>query len=695
MLTFLNQVIARFLKSRQDKANRKLLAGSDLFDAPWYLRANPDVAENEIDPALHYLRFGAAEGRQPSPDFDGERYLEENIDVLESGVNPLIHYLLHGQHEGRGIFKANDPWNGIAIDPTSTNPLDLSSKTPIVSVIIPIYDRVAELEEAIESILGQTISAFELLLVTDGSPEPTMAVVNKYRKHPKVRIFEFPTASGNAVRGRNKGILEARGEFIAFLDSDDIAFPDRLEKSLVYLQQSGADVVYGAWEALIDGTRDIPDIRNGQVIQSPNATLALLEKHCVPSQSTVMLRKSALQAAGPLKRSMEYREDHELWARLAFHGAQFRALREPLVKIRLHAGNNELNFKSNDDVWFARFKQEYKRPALHPKKIVFVIPGASINGGIAVVLRHAHMLADQGHDVSIVNVGRVGNLSDWYPNVQVPVIHYVTAPRYCFDNIDMLFATGWQTANYLNAFEAKRKLYFVQSDERRFSDNPKVKKKIADTYRIDCEYLTEAKWIQAFLKDEFGQESYYVPNGLDLSVFHERAPLVSRSERLRILIEGPVVIPFKGVADAYHAVEGLDADIWLISSAGKPEPDWKLDRFFEAVHFSRMHEVYAACDIFIKMSRIEGFFGPPMEAMACGCSVVVSKVTGYEEYIEHEHNALVVEMGDIQGARKAVQRLIDDNALRQKLIENGHKTAADWTWEKSGAAMKAVVDHQS
>ena len=105
-----------------------------------------------------------------------------------------------------------------------------------------------------------------------------------------------------------------------------------------------------------------------------------------------------------------------------------------------------------------------------------------------------------------------------------------------------------------------------------------------------------------------------------------------------------------------------------------------------------MRRIYSSCDIFLKMSRIEGFFGPPMEAMACGCAVVVGKVTGYDEYIVHEQNALVVEPGDAQDARKAVERLIADVELRERLIQGGFDTVPDWSWEFSAQAMLDLVE---
>ena len=81
--------------------DRRLLLASPTFDAGYYLRHNRDVAAARVDPALHYLLFGAAEGRDPSPAFRSEAYLKANPDVAAAGVNPLVHYLRHGAAEGR------------------------------------------------------------------------------------------------------------------------------------------------------------------------------------------------------------------------------------------------------------------------------------------------------------------------------------------------------------------------------------------------------------------------------------------------------------------------------------------------------------------------------------------------------------------------------------------------------------------
>ena len=93
----------RIRPSRPETKMAQLVASSDFFDRAWYLTQNPDVAAHGIDPALHYVLHGAAEGRNPGPKFDTNWYLDTHGDVAAAGFNPLVHYLLYGKAEGREI----------------------------------------------------------------------------------------------------------------------------------------------------------------------------------------------------------------------------------------------------------------------------------------------------------------------------------------------------------------------------------------------------------------------------------------------------------------------------------------------------------------------------------------------------------------------------------------------------------------
>ena len=98
----LNAKVSRNAKQRRELLeNVALVYSSDYFDADWYLSTYKDVKESGVDPAEHYLVFGAKEGRRPSTEFDGDWYLKRNTDVAKSGMNPLLHFLKYGKDEKR------------------------------------------------------------------------------------------------------------------------------------------------------------------------------------------------------------------------------------------------------------------------------------------------------------------------------------------------------------------------------------------------------------------------------------------------------------------------------------------------------------------------------------------------------------------------------------------------------------------
>ena len=312
-------------------------------------------------------------------------------------------------------------------------------------------------------------------------------------------------------------------------------------------------------------------------------------------------------------------------------------------------------------------------------KIAYITPGCGISGGIAVICQHITRLQKRGHEVYLLSLDRPTAM-DWFPEQTVPVIYVGD----WMEPLDILVATGWSTAFYLPRIAATVKCYFVQSDETRFSPEGSLWQHLATlTYYFGVHYITEAKWIQEWLRVNFGHDSELIPNGLDERIFHPAAPLEPRGPRPRVLLEGAIILPYKGMAEAFEAVFPLDVEVWCVSQLGVPKPEWRCDRFFQQVPITEMCRIYSSCDILLKVSMVEGCFGPPMEMMACGGVAIVGRVTGYDEYIIDGYNALVVDVHDVAGVRNAINKVTSDNELRSRLIANGRVTADRYKWDES------------
>ena len=101
-------------------------------------------------------------------------------------------------------------------------------------------------------------------------------------------------------------------------------------------------------------------------------------------------------------------------------------------------------------------------------------------------------------------------------------------------------------------------------------------------------------------------------------------------------------------------------------------------RTFERVTISEMSEIYSQVDVLVKLSRVEGMFAPPLEAFRSGATAIVSKVTGYDEYITNGENALVVEVDDFDSARESIIELRDNQILLNKLQAKALETSKEW-----------------
>ena len=183
---------------------------------------------------------------------------------------------------------------------------------PLVSIIIPAYNRKDFLKQAIESVESQTYTHYELIIVDDGSTDSTREYL-----HSIVHPHLFLHHSGKPGYVRNRGFLAAKGEYIAFLDSDDLWKPEKIEKQILFFMYNPG--------ILICHTQEIWQ-RNGKIISQKK------QKHkregdiffdslkkCIIGPSTVMMKRNLFIDSGMFHPGLEIAEDYELWLRITAH----------------------------------------------------------------------------------------------------------------------------------------------------------------------------------------------------------------------------------------------------------------------------------------------------------------------------------------------------------------------------------------
>ena len=205
---------------------------------------------------------------------------------------------------------------------------------PRVSVVMAVYDGEPFLRAALDSVLAQTFRDFELIVVDDGSTDGSAAIVRAIAD-PRVRLLSNERNLGLAP-SLNRGVNDARGEFVARLDADDVAMPDRLARQVAFLDANPDVGMTGSWyvELADDGSetpRELPvdhwDLRWHLCLYSPFV------------HSAVTWRRALVRdRIGAYDERLAYSMDYDLWRRMA---SVFRVANVPahLVRVRTHAGS--------------------------------------------------------------------------------------------------------------------------------------------------------------------------------------------------------------------------------------------------------------------------------------------------------------------------------------------------------------------
>lgn len=190
---------------------------------------------------------------------------------------------------------------------------------PAVSVVMIVHNARPYVAEATESILRQTLSEFELVIIDDGSTDGSAAVLGRYAaRDERIRLFRRPNR-GVAVT-RNEGITLSRGRFIAMMDADDIAPPERLERELAFLRTHPDHAAVGGRVLLIDPDGDPIGLWHTIRLRHEDIVEVLLNKLSSFHHGAALFRREALEAAGGYREQFWTSSDYDLVLRLAEQG---------------------------------------------------------------------------------------------------------------------------------------------------------------------------------------------------------------------------------------------------------------------------------------------------------------------------------------------------------------------------------------
>jgi teichuronic acid biosynthesis glycosyltransferase TuaG len=219
----------------------------------------------------------------------------------------------------------------------------MNSDSPLVSIVVPVYNCAEWVGFTVDSVLNQTYTNWELILVNDGSTDETPAVLEKIAlKDSRIRVIH--QSNGKQGKARNKGIRSAKGSWIAFLDADDLWPENKLFDQIELTPKANVDLSFTDGYICLDNQMDLRTYRFGvenKLFQGADAVQAFHEQNRVPT-STVLVKKSSLEKFGlfPEESEIQNCEDYLLWTHLLERGAIFIGISEPWLFYRVHAGSS-------------------------------------------------------------------------------------------------------------------------------------------------------------------------------------------------------------------------------------------------------------------------------------------------------------------------------------------------------------------
>lgn len=238
----------------------------------------------------------------------------------------------------------------------------IADEGPLVSVSMPAFNSERYIAEAIESILAQTYQNFELIIVDDGSTDRTREIIESFTDPRIIKVYS--DRNRGLITTRNRIAQLAKGKYLALLDADDRAFPDRLALQVAYLEANHADLCGADHWTLNQVSGQLKSSKQ----RHSNADIHALLSVCSPVCNPAMMGRLDIFRQFPYKASYLHAEDYCLWTEIALAGYRFSNIKKKLITYRLHSTQTSVNhFQAARNV-FSEAQASYLRGLQIPRE---------------------------------------------------------------------------------------------------------------------------------------------------------------------------------------------------------------------------------------------------------------------------------------------------------------------------------------
>jgi glycosyltransferase involved in cell wall biosynthesis len=353
-------------------------------------------------------------------------------------------------------------------------------------------------------------------------------------------------------------------------------------------------------------------------------------------------------------------------------------------------------------------------------RVTFVLPYAGLTGGNRVLAIYAERLHRRGHEVTVVSephpqrrlVSKLKSLAldgrwpkesqplpSFFDGLAVPHRVRESARQMVDDDVpdaDVVLATYWKTARGVAALSPRKgaKAILLQGYE---TSAGQWSRAIDAAWRLPLHKILISDWLVALARDRFGDSNvHHVPNSVDLEQFHAPARGKQATPTVGMLYS---TLHLKGVDVSLAALEKVKRQMGKLRvvafgaeqvSPLLPLPDWVGFRYSPPQ--TELRRLYSQCDVWVCGSRQEGFHLPPLEAMACRCPVVSTRIGGPLDIVDDGINGFLVDVEDLTGlAERLVDVLTLSEAEWRQMSDAALATATGYTWDHATNLLESAL----
>lgn len=350
--------------------------------------------------------------------------------------------------------------------------------------------------------------------------------------------------------------------------------------------------------------------------------------------------------------------------------------------------------------------------------ITFLFPNSGYQpcGGLKVICEYANRLAKDDHDVHIAYAGSLFWGKKTLFHKCTGIIRYLQTylkgysckrwfaldkrvkEYWCWSlnerhvpKSDIYICTSPYTAMYLNEYSTQSKMFYFIQDYENWGGITDAQLKA--TFHYPLQKIVISNWLKAIVEEE-KERCVMIPNGFNTSDFKMMTPYEHKDKFLITMLYHTMgrkdcALGFRALDVVRQKYPQLRVNIFGTTERPAGLPAWY--EYHQQPDKETLNQLYDEAAIFIGTSRVEGWGLTVGEAMLCGCAVACTAIPGYREMATDDETALLSPVGNAEAIAANIIRLIEDDALRFRIAESGHKNIQQYTWEKSYALLKQTL----